>query len=86
GPALGRYLFTVGAGSYTLTGGLPGPSRLGFSGGLAFSILGRPGDNPQLGLQAMLRFQARYLLAAEDQEAIILLQLGLTFGFRGATY
>jgi len=86
GPAVGRFLFTVGAGSYTLTGGLAGPSRLGLGGGLAFSILGRPGDNPQRGPQAMIRFQARYLLAAEDQEAITLLQLGLTFGFRGATY
>ncbi len=86
GPALGRYLFTVGAGSYALTGGLASPSRLGFSGGLVFSILGRPGDNPLTGPQAMVRFQARYLLAAEEQEAILLLQLGLTFGFRGATY
>lgn len=82
GPSLGRFLLTMGAGTYSLSGGLAGPSRLGLGGGLTFSILGRPGDSSRIGPQVALRFQGLYLLAAEDQEALTLLRLGLSVGFR----
>ena len=82
GPSLGRFLLTMGAGAYSLAGGLAGPSRLGLGGGLTVSILGRPGDSSRSGPQVALRFQGLHLLAAEDQEALTLLRLGLSVGFR----
>ncbi len=82
GPSLGRFLVTIGAGQYSLSGGLAGPSRIGLNGGLTLSILGRPGDNSLLGTQVAVRVGGLHLLAAGDQEAFTLLQLGFTVGFR----
>ncbi len=82
GPGLGRFLLTIGAGQYSLSGGLAGPSRIGLNGALTLSILGRPGDSSRLGTQVALRIGGLHLLAAGEQEALTLLQLGFSVGFR----
>ncbi len=82
GPGLGRLLLTIGAGQYSLTSGLAGPSRMGLNGALTLSILGRPGDSSRIGTQVALRIGGLHLPAARDQEALTLLQLGFTVGFR----
>ncbi|MCH8024080.1 MAG: tetratricopeptide repeat protein [Candidatus Marinimicrobia bacterium] len=82
GPSLGRFLLTMGAGQYSLSGGLADPSRIGLNGALTVSILGRPGDSSSIGTQVALRIGGLHLLAAGDQETFTLWQLGFSIGFR----
>lgn len=82
GPSLGRFLLTMGAGQYSLSGGLAAPSRTGLNGALTLAILGRPGDSSNIGIQVALRIGGLHLLAAESQEALTLWQLGFSIGFR----